>query len=49
MFIILEHNGDYVMGLMMNEKGENEIFDTYAKADEFAMKNCAFNYKIIQL
>jgi hypothetical protein len=47
MFIILEHNGDY--GLMVNEKGENETFDTYTKANEFAIKNCAFEYKIVEL
>jgi hypothetical protein len=49
MFIILEYNGNYVMGLMVKENGENETFDTREKAELFAKENCAFQFKIIEL
>ena len=49
MFIILEHNGDYVMGVMIKENGENETFISKEGADAFAKVNCAFEYKIVEL
>lgn len=49
MFVILEHNGTYLMGLMVKETGENEVFETYEKAEVFAKENCAFEYKIVEL
>jgi len=49
MFTILEHNGDYVMGLMVKENGENETFDTKEEAEVFAKENCAFEYEIVKL
>lgn len=49
MFIILEHNGDYVMGVMMKAdgSGDNETFDTEEEAEVFAKENCAFEYEIV--
>ena len=49
MYVILEHNGDYIMGLMLKENGEKESFITEEEAKNFAIKNCAFEYKIIEL
>ena len=50
MFIILEHNGSYVMGLMINElTTEHEKFNIREEAETFAKENCAFEYKIIEL
>jgi hypothetical protein len=49
MFIILEHNGDYIMGVMIDEEGETEKFDTLKQAEKFAEKECAFEYKIVQI
>jgi len=49
MYIILEHNGNYVMGLMVDVNGINETFDTREEAETFAKENCAFEYKIVEL
>lgn len=52
MFIILEWNGllpEGFMGVMIDENGEVEYFDTEKEAQEFVDKECAFNYKIVEL
>jgi hypothetical protein len=49
MFIIIEHNGDYVVGLMINDEGDNATFNTREEAEAFAKENCAFEYKIIKI
>ena len=51
MYLILEHNGDYVMGIMMKDDGgdENMTFKTREEAEAFAGENCAFEYEIVEL
>lgn len=50
MFIIVEHNGDYVMGFVTEFKsGEVKKFKTQLIAERYAIKNCAFEFKIIEL
>ena len=49
MVVILEHNGTYIMGLMLDENGDNLTFNSYKEAEAFAKENCAFEYKIVEL
>jgi len=48
-YLILEHNGDYVMGLMLDTNGDNLKFNTETEAEKYAETECAFNYKIVKL
>ena len=52
MFIIIEWNGylpEGFIGVMLQENGELEHFDSYEKAEKFAKENCAFQYTIVEL
>ena len=49
MYLILEHNGDYVMGLMLDINGDYQKFDTAEQTEKYAETECAFDYKIIKI
>jgi len=49
MWVIIEHNGSYIMGLCLDEFGEVIQFNTEDEAQSWANENCAFNYKIVGL
>jgi hypothetical protein len=50
MFIVIEYNGEYIMGCVLDIKtSEIKKFKTEEKASEWCKNNCAFNYKIVEL
>ena len=48
-FIIVEYNSPEYISLMLNTDGTVEKFDSKQAAQEYADKECSFNYKIIRL
>ena len=52
MFVIIEWNGvgaEGIMGLVLMTNGKTRVWDTAKRAGEWAKKNCAFHYKVIEL
>jgi hypothetical protein len=50
MFVILEYvNSTDVIGLVMNEDGNTQLFEKKEKAEEYVKENCAFEYQIVEL
>jgi len=48
-YVILEWNGTDWINLVVEEDGATKIFNDETKAQEWANKNCSFNYKIIKI
>lgn len=49
MFVIIEYVGKNVIGLMLNIDGEVMTFETHEAARNYAVDNCAFEYKIAEI
>lgn len=52
MFIILEFNGilpEGFIGAVVNTKGVLKMWSSCKSAQKWAKKNCAFEYKIVEL
>ena len=49
MWVIIEFNGNYIMGMMLREDGEFMTFASEDAAEDYAEENCAFEYKIVEL
>lgn len=49
MFIVIEYNGEYIMGFVLDEDGSIVKFNSLEKASKWCEKNCAFQYKIVEL
>lgn len=49
MFAILENNGSYIMGLVLNTDGNTKTWNTRKSALSWAKRNCAFEWQVIEL
>lgn len=52
MVVIIEYNGassDGIMGLVLDRDGNTRTWESVKEAERWAKKNCAFNYKVVEL
>ena len=50
-WLILEKNGEHIIGLTMTGDGEGNVikFDTEKEAERYAKRNCAFEYVFVEV